>query len=62
MEKEQWFTLVNQLHTLALLSLLNNNDTDVVNIPLLIKLQFKAASTSLSFVQPCEGMYEWWSV
>ena len=58
-EKEQWFTLVNQLHTLALLSLLINNDTDVVTTPLLMKLQSNAASTSLSFAQPCEGTCEW---
>lgn len=47
-EKEQWFTLINQLYTLTLLSLLNNNDTDVISIPSLPKLHSKATSTSLT--------------
>lgn len=56
MEKERWFTLINQLHTLTLLILLNNDDTDVISIPLLPKLHSKTASASLACVQPTEGM------
>ncbi|XP_065904739.1 rab3 GTPase-activating protein non-catalytic subunit-like isoform X3 [Dysidea avara] len=50
--KEQWFMLVNQLHTLTLLKLLNNNDSGISTIPPLPKISSKGGATSLASLHP----------
>jgi len=47
--------LINQLHTLTLLTLLNNSDTGISTIPPLPKISLKDGVASLASLHPITG-------